>query len=312
MNEIYAQFIESLDSSGTARMAKWMSKIGDCDYANCTIDDLEQIILQMNPKSKKAIIDICNMMRNYAKFIKNDKLYYVIIPSLNRDILWEKAKPNASPKFISHMQFNKTYCDIGSVMECNAFYYQTLLWSLYEGIYNRDMSVIKNLRSSDVNGVIVTLREDNGNSYQLKIPLKLSEDLKELSEVNMWERKYRYGVCELKIQGEYPDSCFKIENRGSISENKYRKIYYARLEKITNDLLGYNISPLQIYVSGIMYRIRISLENNGITLEEAFADENRNKLVNKIIANELTRCNYNIPVYNFREMVKSHLDVFTK
>ena len=76
--------------------------------------------------------------------------------------------------------------------------------------------------------------------------------------------------------------------------------------------MEYNLLPLQLYVSGIMYRIRLQFEDNNIDLYDAFSDQNRNRLVSSIISKELDKCNYNIEVRNFREMVKGHLDVFNQ
>jgi len=70
--------------------------------------------------------------------------------------------------------------------------------------------------------------------------------------------------------------------------------------------------PLQLYVSGIMYRIRLRLEELGMTLEDAFAPNNKNRIVNKVISEELERSNCNTEVRNFREIVKGHIDIFSR
>ena len=49
---------------------------------------------------------------------------------------------------------------------------------------------------------------------------------------------------------------------------------------------------------------------NNIALEEAFAQNSRNKMAHLIISKELIRCNSSIEVGNFRELVKGHLDAF--
>ena len=59
-----------------------------------------------------------------------------------------------------------------------------------------------------------------------------------------------------------------------------------------------------------MYRIKLELEKNNISLEEAFADNSRNKTAHMIIEKELIRCNSGIETSNFRELVKGHLDSF--
>jgi hypothetical protein len=173
------------------------------------------------------------------------------------------------------------------------------------------MSVIKNLRASDVHGNIVTLHEDNGHSYDIEVSEELSQSLKELGLIDVWERKNRYGVCQIKTNGLYSDSCFKVETRKGSVEYSYRFSYYRILRKISKDYLEYNLLPLQLYVSGMMYRIGLKLKENDISLEDAFADQNRDRLVSKIIAEELARCNCDTEVRNFRQIVKGHLDIFS-
>lgn len=310
MNDNFKCFVETLDAPNTKRVVNSLQAIGDHDYSDCTQTELEQIVLSMNPNSPRAIITICYVIGLYARFLQNDKLYHMA-QDIDKSALWLIAKPNASKKFISHINFEEVYNDIGIYEEYNALYYQTLFKCLYEGIYNDDMSVIKNLRASDINGNIVTLREDNGHSYEIKISSEFAEDLKELASINIWERKNRNGTCRIKISGVHYDSCFKAEVRKTSSEYSYRFGYYRILRKIAKDYLEYNLLPLQIYVSGIMYRIRLKLEEHNISLEDAFADQNRDRLVNKIISDELERCNCDTEVRNFRQIVKGHLDVFS-
>lgn len=311
MND-FEQFVETLKAPGTMKVARSMKALGEHDYSNCTSEDLENIILSMQPNSPKAVITICYVLGSYAKYLQNDTLY-LMVRELDRNSLWIKAKPNARKKYISNAVFEDVYNDIGVYEDYNGFYLQTLFRCLYEGIYNDDMSVVKNLRASDVNGNIVTLREDNGHSYKLEISTGLAEDLKELGELDTWERRNRYGTVKFAIGGLYSDSCFKVENRnGSPQDSNYRYVYYRMLRKIFKDYLEYHVSPSQLYISGIMYRIILKLEEHNISLMEAFIKNSKNGIVTKIIADELVRCNHNITVGNFREMVKGHLEVFAE
>lgn len=310
------KFISTIDSVNTIKVVK--SILNDLKHKEIETynqEQLEQLILDLKPNSPKAIITICYVLNLYAKWLKEnnfiqDDNFYQIVQSIDKKALWRKAKPNAPKKFISHFQFEEVIHDVGVYEEFNSLYYQSLFRCLYEGIYNEDMSVIKNLRSSDIHGNKITLREDSGYSYDMEISFELAEALKELSVINNWERKNRYGICEIKVNGIYPDSCFKVESRKDNSEYAYRFSYYAKLRKISKEYLEYNLLPLQLYVSGIMYRIKTEFEKNNIDLYDAFSDQNRNRIVSSIISKELARCNYNIEVRNFREMVKGHLDVF--
>lgn len=311
-------FINSLESPNTIKVVN--SVLSKCDWddvQNCNMIQLEQLILKFKPNSPKAIITICYVLSLYAKWLEDNNIvpddnFYNTIQSIDKSLLWRKAKPNAPKKFISNEQYEEILHDIGVYEDFNQLYYQLLFQCVYEGIYNDDTSVIKNLRSSDINRNVVTLHEDNGHVYDLEISQKLAENLKELAGIEIWERKNRYGICKINIQGVYPDSCFKVENRKNDSEYSYRFSYYNKLRRISKEYLEYNLLPLQLYVSGIMYRIRLELDKHNISLYDAFSDQNRDRLVGKIIADELQRCNCDTPVRNFREMVKGHLDVFVK
>lgn len=307
----YQEFIKSLNSENTVRIVKSLSKIGEYDYKNCDMDLVEEVILSLKPNSLKSITTICNIICRYAKFIENDDLYDTI-QNIDRRKIWEKAKITGYKKFVSHKRFEEVYQELGIYEEYNALYYQTLFWCIYEGIYNNDMSVLKNLRAKDIIGNEVTLREDNGNTYVLTIPQALADDLIELSRWDTWERKGRYETpVKINIEGIYPDSCFKAEHRKEYSETTYSHSYYQKLRKIAKEYLEYKLLPLEIYVSGIMYRIRLELAENNISLKTAFAFRNKDRLVASIISDELKRCNYsNITIGNFREMVSSYIEVF--
>jgi len=90
-------------------------------------------------------------------------------------------------------------------------YYKSLFRSLYEGIYSDDMSVLKNLRATDINNNIVTLREDNGNTYQMQIPADLADNLLQLPS-EPFLRRNRNATFPITVSGVYNDSCFKIEH----------------------------------------------------------------------------------------------------
>ncbi len=309
MGNNFEEFLSTIDSHNTVKVANSMRTIGDYDYSDFTPVDLEQVILSLKPNSPKAITTICYILGMYAKFLGNDNLYHMV-KGVDRGAIWLMAKPAATKKFISHSSFESVYHEIGVYEEHNSFYQQTLFRCLYEGIYNDDMSVIKNLRASDVSENAVTLREDNGNVYELLVSDRLANDLRALGCVDIWERNNRFGVCKIKTTGLHTDTCFKVENRKGSKENAYRYTYYRILRKISKEYLEYNLLPLQIYVSGIMHRIKMNLKEHDIALKEGFSDMNKNRLVRKIISEELIRSNCNTEVKNFREMVKGHLEMF--
>lgn len=310
MRNDFESFADTFESSNTVKVINSLQALGEYDYNGISPADLEQVVLDMKPNSPKSITTILYILSLYAKYLKDDRLYNMV-QDMDRKALWIMAKPNASKKFISYSQFKETCKDVELYEEYNSEYISTLFRCLYEGIYSDDMSVIKNLRSSDVNENIVVLREDNGNTHELSISDLLSKELVKLGNVNTWSRNNRYGECKIKTTGLYDDSCFKVEVRGGSDEYSYRYTYYRILRKISKDYLGYNLLPLQLYVSGIMHRIRLNLDEYEITLEEAFAANNKNRIVNRIISDELKRCNCDTEVRNFREIVKGHIDVFS-
>lgn len=315
MNNV-ERFLESIQVANTAKVVKFVLKDTDVNIENYNQMELEQFILDLKPNSPKSIITICYVLGLYAKWLQEQSItdndnFYQMVQSLDKKLLWKKAKPNAKKKFISNEQYKRVIHDIAMYEEFNALYYELLFSCIYHGIYNDDLSVIKNLKKSDIddNGIIL-LHEDNGHSYKIKVSERLAKDLKQLADINIWERRNRFGICKVDMRGAYNDSVFKIENRSTASNDSYRFTYYAKLRKIAKEYLEYSLLPLQLYTSGIMHRIKVELDKNGISLEEAFANNSRNRMAHLIISKELMRCNSNIEVGNFRELVKGHLDSF--
>lgn len=310
------RFINSIESSNSQKVAKYALKNIDDNIENCNLMEIEQLILNRKPNSPKEIVTVCYVLGSYSKWLQeqniidNDNLYQ-LVSSLDKKLLWKKCKPNAKKKFISEKDYQRVIKDIATYEEYNALYYELLFSCIWNGVYSDDLSVIKNMRKSDIddNGVI-TLREDNNHIYKIKIPERLAVDLKKLADINMWQRPNRYGICNVEMRGLYKDSVFKVEHRTTSSNGSYRFTYYSKLRKIAKEYLEHSLLPLQLYTSGIMHRIKVELEKNNISLEEAFADNSRNKMAHLIIQKELIRCNSSIEVGNFRELVKGHLDSF--
>lgn len=315
MNNI-EQFIGAIESPNSQKVAKFVLKNVSDNIENYNQMELEHFILDRKPSSPKEIITITYVLSSYAKWLKENNIidndnFYQIVQSLDKKLLWKKAKPQAKKKFISYEQYQRVIKDIATYEEFNALYYESLFSCIWFGIYSDDLSVIKNLRKSNIgDDGVVLLQEDNGHSYKIKVPERLAKDLKQLADINIWERKNRFGVCKVEMRGAYNDSVFKIENRSTASNDSYRFTFYAKLRKIAKEYLEYTLLPLQLYTSGIMHRIKVELNKNDIPLEEAFAQNSRHKLAHLIIQKELIRCNSGVEVGNFRELVKGHLDSF--
>lgn len=310
------RFINSIESSNSKKVAQYALKNINDNIENYNLMELEQLILDRKPNSPKEIVTVCYILGSYSKWLQeqnivgNDNLYQ-LVSSLDKKLLWKKCKPNAKKKFISEKDYQRVIKDIATYEEYNALYYELLFSCIWNGIYSDDLSVIKNMRKSDIddNGII-TLHEDNNHTYKIKIPERLAMDLKKLADITMWQRPNRYGICNVEMRGMYTDSVFKVEHRTTSSNGSYRFSYYSKLRKIAKEYLEHSLLPLQLYTSGIMHRIKVELKKNNISLEEAFADNSRNKMAHLIIQKELIRCNSSIEVGNFRELVKGHLDSF--
>lgn len=317
MNENMERYISSIESSNSQKVIKHIFKKVDMNnIGDCNLMQAEQLIINATPNSPKEIITMIYVISSYLKWlheqgvIDNDNAYQAI-QSIDKKLLWKKCKPKAKKKFISNEQYQMIIKDIATYEEYNALYYELLFSCIWYGIYNDDLSVIKNLRKSDIDDDgIIKLTEDDGHTYKLKVPEKLAMDLKQLANINTWQRRNRFGICNVDMRGLHSDSVFKIENRSTASNDSFRFTFYAKLRKIAKEYLEYSLLPLQLYTSGIMYRIKIELEKNNISLEEAFTDNSRNKMAHLIIQKELVRCNSNIELGNFRELVKGHLESF--
>ncbi len=310
------RFINSIESSNSKKVAQYALKNINDNIENYNLMELEQLILDRKPNSPKEIVTVCYILGSYSKWLQeqnivdNDNLYQ-LVSSLDKKLLWKKCKPNAKKKFISEKDYQRVIKDIATYEEYNSLYYELLFSCIWNGIYNEDLSVIKNLRSSKINDDgIIMLEEDNGHTYKIRVPEKFAMDLKKLANIDNWQRPNRFGICNVEMRGAYKDSVFKVEHRTTSSNGSYRFSYYSKLRKIAKEYLEHTLLPLQLYTSGIMHRVKTELEKNNISLEEAFSDNNRNKMAHSIISKELIRCNSGIETTNFRELVKGHLEAF--
>lgn len=280
------------------------------DYIiNSPKEELENIIIDMKPSNVKMVTNFLYVFGLYAKYTDNQRAIETI-SHLDRKEIWEKykSKGNVLNRFISNKEFEDLIFNIEMMEELNTLYYSSLLRCIYNGIYCDDLSVIKNLRGSDIdiNTSIVTLRRDDGIVYDLKIPYDLSEDLITLSSIVKWERKNRYGVFVIDMDGIFPDSCFKVETRGD--GLNYRYSYFARIRKVSSEYLERPLKPMNIFVSGLMYRIQENLNKENQNPKFAFTNHTRTSY--PVIHDELLRCRYDRDVKYFRQMVSGHLDEF--
>ena len=102
------RFINSIESPNTEKVVKAAIINSKHDWngiINYNLIQLENLILDSKPKSQKDITTICYVLSLYAKWLKNDGLVdndnlYQMIQSMDRSVLWMKAKPKAAQKLV--------------------------------------------------------------------------------------------------------------------------------------------------------------------------------------------------------------------
>lgn len=321
--EKYQEFTESLKTNGKDseyRQANIYSIIGEYDYTDCDKIFIEKVILSCNPqKGGKSIRPIAQIITHFARYI-GDKHLENIARNVNRKEIWDKAKLYTSDRYISHKEFTKIIKMILSNKKddnsnlLNSEYYAALFWCIYEGMYNNDYSLIANLRASNINKRTIITYDNDGNDYKFVVPKELANLLIELSEKVLWETT----ISNIEMIGKYQDSCFKICQRPSRNEQENRKRvtdsyqnnYCNRYRTIINTYLKRKLAPKELYISGIVHRIILRAKKENINCFEIFKENNRNSLHNIIILRELRDSNYQIPIRNFKEMIKDYLYVF--
>ncbi len=309
------EYITSIPKEGTAKPTKKYLKNAPEGLENFTSVELSNYILSLRPTAEQDIRNICSRLKAYAKWLNdNNKLCNNLllqsIQEIDKKQLWEQAKLQIEGKFLSNEQYRSIISKIRGEEGYNPLYYEVLFRSIYEGIYSDDLSVLKNLRRSDINGNVVTLRDDNDNTYQLRVSEELVHQLEELSFISTWYRPNKNGVCEADMVGIYPDSVFMSEKRKNNTPKSPRFSYYDKLRDIQENYVGYTLSPKNICISGIVHRLQWLLGKDNISLKQAFLENNRSELVRTIVLEELTRCNGIIQIDRFRDHIKSFIDVF--
>lgn len=319
MNERLAKFVsESTQGTDYSIPVSWViqrietkGKSSMEDTVNMTVEELIELLINLKPSNKKQISVFVTIMGLYAKYLKNDAAYERL-QTIDKMAVWQKYKSTheIAQKFLSHSEFNDLLFNIQMQEEYNSEYYVALLQSIYEGIYSDDLSVLKNLRASDIKDDIVIIKDDTSEPFELRISNELAVRLQEIASVNNWYRPNRNGVCKISIEGLYEDSCFKNENRHNTPDGNYRNSYYTRIRKIAQDYLEFPLKAKNLYLSGIMWRIKKELKANGMSLEQTFKFNRKYGEDVKIVKQELQRIHYPYQYKDFTKLVAGYLDDF--
>ena len=310
MKEIYKDFLNACPEATRKLAETTYRQIGDYDYNNKSIADIEAVILSLKPQSETSVRDIKYVVSAYIEYLGNNSLAEQVRKMNNSD-LYSKAKTDAKQRFVSYSDYVELCKNINMYEDFNQIYYKSLIMSIYEGIYNDDLIVLKNLRASDVNiaeHCVTVHGKTEDDVYIVPTTKELADNLVELGKTHTWERLNRYGVVSIPVTGIYPDSCFKLEMR--VDGMEYYNCYYNRLRKMYTEHLGYSVSPARLYVSGLMHRIATKLKERGFTLRDAFINNRRSIEMKAIIKAELKKSGNRIPIQNLRCLVRGNLDVF--
>lgn len=303
-------FMETLTTPTLKAIAKKNSDLISIEEENYTTEYIKEYIKSKKHISVASVITFCYFINLYARYIGSSKLEQAV-SGIDKNALWKEIGANAK-RFISHEEFKEIYDLIDMGYETNTLFKKTIFRCVWEGMFSSSLDIFKNLRATDVNGNVLTLRTDDGVVYDLEVSNELAKDLIELSKNNTWERANRYGYFNVPAIGIYPDSCFKLENRkGVIDTENTKHVYWRIIRDISNNYIqSPHCHAKQIFFSGIMYRIALKLKNEGISLDDAFAYDCKDRLASKIIIDELRRCNVTTLPRSFKETVDGYLDNF--
>lgn len=314
MNENYQKYMDVTANECTRKNSKFYFDALDkhnIDVSSDNISSLEQlenIFVQLEFNSFNSIINFRALLKSYSIFI-NDKPLFNLIRKIDIYRILELTQGNMKHTYLSQSEFQDVYNSIGAYDEdtfyYNSVYYQSLFWAVYAGIFNDGLSVLKNLRASDIDGNIIMLRDDNGEEWELDIPEQLALDFMTLVNDSTWYRRNRSGVCKIQTEGLFYDSVFKVDIRTPNSKYSYSSTYYTMLRKIALEYLGYTLAPKNLFMSGIINRIK---EQYGKS-DELFVEgiKTSDPVLVDIFNKEAKRCHYEVGFWNFRQTVMGRI-----
>lgn len=309
------KFIASIEKEGTAKVTKKYLKYAPDGFENYSSSELGTYILSLRPKNKQEISNMCSRINAYAKWlvknslVKNDSLSLNVL-SIDKEELWERAKLDAEVMLISHTKYESIIRKIQTAEEYNPLYFEVLFRSIYEGIFIEGLSVLENLQNSDIDGNVVSLRDNSGNTFRLRVSTTLARQLQELSAINIWVSPISNSIRKTTMRGLDHNSVFKCEERLEATPKNLSATYHTKFRHIRDKYICQPLSMRNLYISGIVHRIKKLLEMNHLSLNEAFSDNHQNDIARTIISKELIRCNGIVQPENFIAHVREHLDIF--
>ena len=294
--------------------AKFNDKgIGSDDFLNMTTEEICQSIKTIAPKTFLTLKDcfsfICVFVRwaEQNGYCKDKSTLLSEINDINKNDFFMSY--NQNKKFISKEEFDDALKTIEMMCEFNSLYYKTLLQAIYDGLYDARLIKISKLRKSD----IISENEIMVDGVPFEVSKSLITDMEELSKIDVWERKNRYGgVSTINLAGMHMDSIFRIETRVNMTdwEQSNRDFHYRKIRKLNKDgYLPFEMKIKDIYVSGLLDRITIKLKGAGIDPRKVFINKAYDSGANRIIEDELKRCGYELyTVREFKANIRPYFD----
>ena len=323
-NPSFDDFLQTIPE-GTRHTYKNYFGLVDLNY-DTDVDDLAEQIRQyifdfipVQDSRQKIMNTSFDKIRKYGKFIGKGLLVSEAIKLIDVDkLLNEIQSVHITVPFISHSQFLKLLQEFNNYTEENYEYLRTLFLAIYEGVYSSDLKVLRNLRWNDVNTDKNFVRLNNDKDvYDLSISKELAQNLVNLSKVETYYRKARYGGWR-KLEGLDNNCCFKALLRSDCNNipNGITDFYRREYRKAIGRYLNNSLSMKNLFISGMMYRISVKFKKYNISLTDYFE---RNDLsyefriqTNELIRNEFNRCHYSNTIRLFKNLVKGYTYLFTE
>lgn len=268
------------------------------DLNRLTLEEFESFFLRHKLKSVRTLRGWIFALNLYAKTYKKKHLANVMEKVDRMKISEIIQDDQESRKFISHAEYEQILKDVQEGEDYNQEYQVAFLMAHYDGLFTSDRSVMSNLRGSDLEGNVLTLRPKDGEPYTLEVEEAFARLIPIVAEQKEWYRVNYRGEFSNPIYGEYPDSVFKIE---LINNADYKTTYYGKYRKLQKRYMPFNVSPRNFYLSGILYRANQNLSDYGFSLEDAM--KTRNPVARQLLQAELDRVHYPGNIATLREIV---------
>lgn len=291
------------------RLKVTFADVDEEKFDTYTTDDIIKILTE-HITTYTQLYNAASDFKRYCMWcVDNKNCSDMILDTLDEIKLSKVWRDNISQsdtvkkKYITNKEYEELIDNIEYHTEYNVLFYKTLVMCIYEGVYDINWETLNNLRATDVDvkNHLVRIRRNN-DVFMMDISPELADNLVALSNVKYWERPNRNGICQVKYQ-DSSDRVFKIEQRSVSSNGKIEpQLYSRRLRKITDEMLGYSIKAQNIYISGIINRIKEMAASEGTTLDELFGYNTRK--YRYIIRDELQRIGYNVQYASFMTMVQ--------